>query len=116
MTNNHGFIRVAAAIPNVKISDCRYNTERIKNLIQQADKEKVEIICFPELCITAYTCADLFYQKQLLVSAEESLSQLLQETKDLEITFIVGALCPGLEAQFPARRREERGRADLSRF
>ena len=90
MTNNHGFIRVAAAIPNVKISDCRYNTERIKNLILQADKEKVEIICFPELCITAYTCADLFYQKQLLISAEESLNQLLQETKELGITFIVG--------------------------
>lgn len=90
MTNNHGFIRVATAIPNVKISDCKYNTERIKDLIIQAEAKDVQIICFPELCITAYTCADLFYQKQLLIAAEESLNDLLQQTKDLDITFIVG--------------------------
>lgn len=90
MRHNHGFVRVAAAIPNVKIADCRHNTERIKKLVVEADQKGVQIICFPELCITAYTCADLFYQKHLLESAEENLAQLLEETKDLEIAFIVG--------------------------
>lgn len=90
MANNHGFVRVATAIPNVKISDCQYNTERIKNLILEADQKGVQIVCFPELCITAYTCADLFFQKQLLMAAEESLAQLLDETKSTDITFIVG--------------------------
>ncbi|MCB9018410.1 MAG: NAD(+) synthase [Prevotellaceae bacterium] len=90
MINNYGFIRVATAIPNVKVADCRYNVSRIKGLIDEADSKGVQLICFPELCITAYTCADLFLQKKLLNAAEQSLSSLLEETKDLDILFIVG--------------------------
>lgn len=90
MINNYGFIRVATAIPNVKVADCHYNVSRIKGLIEEADSKGVQLICFPELCITAYTCADLFLQKKLLNAAEQSLSSLLEETKDLDILFIVG--------------------------
>jgi NAD+ synthase (glutamine-hydrolysing) len=90
MTKNYGFIRVATAIPNVKVADCHYNIARIKGLIEAADKQGVQLICFPELCITAYTCADLFLQKRLLNAAEESLSELLEETKKKDILFIVG--------------------------
>lgn len=57
---NHGFIRVAAAVPEVKVADCAFNFSSIANLIQQAEKEYVQVICFPELCLTGYTCGDLF--------------------------------------------------------
>ncbi len=87
---NFGFIKVASAIPTVKIADCKYNTEQILSLIKKAEKENVQIVSFPELSITAYTCGDLFHQQLLIKSAQESLGRLLQETKNSEIIFIVG--------------------------
>ncbi|GHT04437.1 NAD(+) synthase [Bacteroidia bacterium] len=88
---NHGFIRVAAAIPEVKVADCAFNTAQIKNLIAKAYSNGVQAVCFPELSLTAYTCADLFLQKQLTQNAEQSLVQLLQDTKEMPVCFIVGA-------------------------
>lgn len=57
---NHGFVKVATAIPSLKIADCYYNVQQIESLTLQASGKGVEIICFPELCITGYTCADSF--------------------------------------------------------
>lgn len=91
---NYGFIKVASAIPSVKIADCRYNIEKIKSLMIEANDKGVSIIVFPELCITAYTCADLFGQQLLLDEAEQSLMQLMDETKDLNIISIVGLPLP----------------------
>ncbi|MBR5856745.1 MAG: NAD(+) synthase [Bacteroidales bacterium] len=85
-----GFIKVAAAVPQVKVADCIYNTEHIISQIKIAESKGVEIIVFPELAVTAYSCGDLFHQAKLLESAQESLSQLLGETSDLNITVILG--------------------------
>lgn len=86
----YGFVRVAAAIPELRVADCAFNASKIRELIVKADAEKVEIVCFPELCITAYTCADLFFQKQLLDNAENALANLVADTAGLDITSIVG--------------------------
>ncbi len=87
---NYGFVKVAAAIPQVKVADCHYNAEQIKKQIIDADNMGVEIITFPELCITAYTCADLFAQQLLLEQAELSLMGLINDTRQLEIISILG--------------------------
>ncbi|MDR0420477.1 MAG: NAD(+) synthase [Prevotellaceae bacterium] len=85
-----GFIRLATAIPNVRVGDCVYNITQIANQIRQADKQKVQIVCFPELCITAYTCGDLFHQRVLVEEAENALASLLAETKQTNIIAIAG--------------------------
>ncbi|MDR1347567.1 MAG: NAD(+) synthase [Prevotellaceae bacterium] len=87
---NKGFIRVATAIPSVRVGDCFYNIRQIANQIKQADRQKAQIICFPELCITAYTCGDLFHQRILIDEAENALASLLAETKETEIIAIAG--------------------------
>ena len=86
----HGFIKVATAVPHLKVADCHYNTTRIQAMMDQAAKEGVQVVCFPELCITAYTCADLFHQHLLVEEAEASLQQLLASTSHLDIVAIVG--------------------------
>lgn len=57
---NYGYVKVAAAVPRVKVADCRFNAEQIEKEIIIADGKGVQIIAFPELCITGYTCGDLF--------------------------------------------------------
>lgn len=86
----HGFIKVAAAIPPVKVADCEYNILQIENIVAQAEGKGVEIIVFPELCITGYTCQDLFRQTILLEKAETAILMLLDFTRNLDIITIVG--------------------------
>ena len=86
----HGFITVAAAIPSVKVADCDYNEKQLENLIAQAEGKGVEVIVFPELCITGYTCQDLFCQQLLLDEAEKAVLKLLDFTRSLDIIAIVG--------------------------
>ena len=86
----YGFIKVAAAIPRLKISDCKYNVLQIEEQIKQAAERGVKIIAFPEMSITAYTCADLFGQQLLLEDAEKELLNLLHRTSSLDIIAIVG--------------------------
>ncbi len=85
-----GFIRVAAAIPSVKVADCQYNISKIIELAEQADSQDVEILSFPELSITGYTCGDLFYNQQLLDEAEQALHDLLLQSYHLQTVIIVG--------------------------
>lgn len=85
-----GFIRVAAATPDIKVADCDYNADRIIELIRQAAAEDVSIIVFPELCITGYTCGDLFLQKVLLDGAKKALVKISKETADCEVLAFVG--------------------------
>ncbi len=87
---NYGFVRVASAIPNVKIGDCKHNAQQIESLIIQAEGKGAEIICFPELCVTSYTCGDLFAQQLLLDDAEMSLISILDFTRSLDIISIIG--------------------------
>jgi NAD+ synthase (glutamine-hydrolysing) len=88
---NHGFLKIAAAIPTVRVADCDRNIDRIKKLVYQANEQGIAIVCFPELSVTAYTCGDLFLQKTLIDEAEKAVVQLLKETQALPVYFIIGA-------------------------
>lgn len=85
-----GFIKVAAAIPNVKVANVSYNISEIESLMARAEGMGVEILCFPELCITAYSCQDLFGQQLLLEEAEGGLLRIMELSRNLNITVIVG--------------------------
>ena len=76
--NKYGFVRVAAATPKLKVADCDYNVSQIKNVINTAVSKKVQLLCFPELSITGYTCGDLFFQTVLQRKAMESLMDLAE--------------------------------------
>ena len=89
---NYGFVKVAAAVPHVRVADCQYNIQQIEGLMRQASEREVQIVAFPELSITAYTCMDLFSQETLLRNAERALLELVGNTADLDLMAIVG--CP----------------------
>ena len=86
----HGYIRVAAATPDVKVADVAFNRERICELIRKGIKEHVKLMVFPELCLTAYTCGDLFAQDALLIKTRQELKEILKETKGHDLLVFVG--------------------------
>ena len=86
----YGFIKVASAVPVVHVADCIQNTKEIELLIDKAERQGVEIIVFPELCITGYTCQDLFRQQLLLDTAETCLMHIMEFSKKFDIISIVG--------------------------
>lgn len=86
----YGFVKVAAAIPSLKIADCKFNALQICNLIKEAANKEVEVMVFPELCITGYSCGDLFGQTTLLDASIEALKFLLEQTADLDTISILG--------------------------
>lgn len=85
-----GFITVAAGTPKIRVADCRYNAEQIFTLMREADKQGVKVLALPELCLTGYTCGDLFLQETLLNGAEEGLRTILEATKNLDLVAAVG--------------------------
>ena len=85
-----GFIKVAAGTPSIRVADCQYNAEQCIGLIRQAAEQKVKVLALPELCLTGYTCGDLFLQDTLLRGAEEALAAVLEATKELDIITAVG--------------------------
>ena len=85
-----GFISVAAGTPKIRVADCRYNAEQIFTLMREADKQGVKVLCLPELCLTGYTCGDLFLQDTLLQGAEEGLQTILEATRNLDIVTALG--------------------------
>lgn len=87
---NYGFVKVAAAVPRVKVADCRHNASQTEKEIIIADGKGVQIIVFPELGITGYTCGDLFAQQLLIDEAEMGLVQILNNTRQLDIISILG--------------------------
>lgn len=87
----YGFITVAAAVPSVKVADTEYNVKQIEDFVAQAEGKGVEIIVFPELSITGYSCQDLFLQQLLIEQSEVAVMQLLDFTRKLDIICIVGA-------------------------
>ena len=86
----YGYATVAAAIPSVKVADTDYNVAEMSKMIADAEERGVEIIVFPELSVTGYTCQDLFRSDILLRRAEESLISLLNDTRKMDIISIVG--------------------------
>lgn len=91
---NYGFVNVAAAIPSVRVADVKYNMSEVTTLLFKAVAEGVEVVVFPELSLTGYSCQDLFAQQTLLVAAEEAMVQLLNDTQQLDVIGIVGAPVP----------------------
>ena len=87
----YGFITVAAAIPSVKVADVGFNLLNIESAVAEADGKGVEVIVFPELSLTGYTCQDLFRQDTLIDAAESGVLRLLEFTRQLDIVAIVGA-------------------------
>lgn len=87
---DYGFVRVAAAIPPVSVADCRANVEGIIGLMNEAAARGAQLVVFPELSITAYTCGDLFGHRLLLDEAEHSLQYLLEQTASLPLLSVVG--------------------------
>ena len=85
-----GFITVAAGTPKIRVADCRYNAEQIFTLMREADKQGVKVLALPELCLTGYTCGDLFLQDTLLNGAEEGLKTILEATKHLDLVAAIG--------------------------
>ena len=85
-----GFIKVAAATPHIRVADCRYNAEQIFTLMREGDKQGVKVMAFPELCLTGYTCGDLFLHDTLLRWAEEGLATVLEATRNLDMVAAVG--------------------------
>ncbi|TCK98414.1 NH(3)-dependent NAD(+) synthetase [Natranaerovirga hydrolytica] len=88
---NHNFIKVGAASPKVKVGDVLYNEQAIIQSIDNALDNHVSILTFPELCVTGYTCGDLFFQSALLEEAIHSIERIRLKTKDLPIFFVIGA-------------------------
>ena len=86
----HGFIKAAAGTPYIQVADCIHNTEQILRIVKEMSAHGAKIMGFPELCITGYTCQDLFWQNVLLDSARERLLWLAEETRDIDGLIVVG--------------------------
>ncbi|WMJ86178.1 NAD(+) synthase [Anaerocolumna sp. MB42-C2] len=94
---NHGFIKVAAATPKIQVAGCKYNADRIIEIIDKAENNHVKVLVFPELCLTGYTCGELFLQDTLLNSALEQLGRIVEFTlgKDVFVTLGVPVCTEG---------------------
>ena len=90
----HGFMKVAAGVPSLRVADCEYNIQQIEALVAKAEGRGVEAMVFPELCVTGYTCQDLFRQSLLLEKAETAVLMLLDFTRNLDIIIAVGVPVP----------------------
>jgi len=87
----NGFIKVAAATPDILVADCDFNAQSIINSMKNASENGAKVVAFPELCVTGYTCGDLFLQKQLITSAFCGVKKIASESIGLNIIAIVGA-------------------------
>ncbi len=85
-----GFLKTAAATPTIRVADPAYNAQEIAGLLKQAAQQGVKFLVFPELCLTGYTCGDLFLQPLLLSGAEQGLAEILEESKSLPLLAAVG--------------------------
>lgn len=92
----YGYITVASSVPSVKVADVDYNVKQIESHISMANEKGAEIVLFPELSVTGYTCQDLFAQQTLIERAEVAIAKLLDFSRNLDIISIVGApVCIG---------------------
>ena len=86
----HGFVKVAAATPDIKVADCIYNAQSICSDMKKAAEHGAKIVVFPELCLTGYTCSDLFWQERMLDAAKEALRKIIKTSLTLDGLFFVG--------------------------
>ena len=85
-----GFVKVAAGTPRIRVADCAFNAASLLETIRSAERQGVKLLALPELCLTGYTCGDLFLQPALLRGAEQALATLLCETAESDMLFAVG--------------------------
>ena len=85
-----GFLRVASATPQIKVADCEKNADAVISMAKEAAGKGASLVVFPELCITGYTCHDLFLQKSLLTAAEKALERIIDETSQLDAVILAG--------------------------
>ena len=88
---NYGFVNVAAAVPSVRVADVRYNVAEIEKQLAKAESAGIEVVVFPELSLTGYSCQDLFAQQRLISAAEEGMALLLNQSREMDVIGIVGA-------------------------
>lgn len=85
-----GFVKAAAVTPKIKVADTKYNAELILDMMKESTRQGAKIVVFPELCLTGYTCQDLFLQECLLQGAKDALMKLVKESASLDAIFFVG--------------------------
>ncbi len=85
-----GFIRVCAATPDIRVADCQHNEKNIMKLMDEAYAKQISVLVFPELCITGYTCGDLFLQDVLLSAAQDSLKHIVEHSTGMKMLVFVG--------------------------
>lgn len=92
----YGFVRVGAAVPELRVADTQFNVEEIEKLVLRAQTQGVEILVTPELCLTGYTCQDLFFQQTLIEETEVALMKLMDFTRSMDMIIVVGmpVACP----------------------
>ena len=88
---NYGFVKTACATPTIKVADCVYNSEQIISQISYMAENGAAVAVFPELCVTGYTCGDLFLQPLLIEQAECAVENIIEQTKDIDLLFAIGA-------------------------
>ena len=86
----HGFLKVACATPQIKVADCTHNVNEMISIAKDANDEHVKVLVFPELCITSYSCADMFFSNVLLDSSYKALVRYIEQTKEFDMLSIVG--------------------------
>lgn len=109
----NGFLRVAAACPPVKVADVEFNLHSIENSLSRLENEGVEVAVFPEMCITAYTCGDLFHSTTLLDAAEKAVRQLVERSNMLNVHFAVGVPVRAGNSVYNCAALIRSGRLDL---
>ena len=85
-----GFVKVAAATPEIRVADCNYNADKIIEMIAEAERKQVDLLVFPELCVTGYTAGDLFYTDTLLDGAKAALTKIAEATNGIKTLIFVG--------------------------
>ncbi len=86
----HGFVKVAAVTPKIKVADTTFNGQEIRTHMEETVKNGAKVVVFPELCITGYTCGDLFLQEKLLQGAKDELVKIATTSRTLDAIFFVG--------------------------
>ena len=87
----HGFLKTAAASPEIRVADCAYNAEQIIKTMRQAAAAGVRLLVLPELCVTGYTCGDLFLQSTLIEGAERAVLKIMEDSRGLSMVTVIGA-------------------------
>ena len=111
----HGFIKVGAAVPLVSVADPTYNVEQLIALAHRAYEEGAEVTVFPELCITGYTCGDLFTQQTLLQESEEAIARFAEATKVRYSSGVISGYTGGFSGRYPTHFLAFIGSSEISK-